>query len=73
MKYLLGLFMLVLLASCNVTNRKYRIHNGSMDYYTDNYTKDGNCVRFQYDPCGCGQEKLETVIICGNYTITTLK
>jgi hypothetical protein len=52
--------------------KKYKyeiVSGGSQHYYTTEYTKtqDG-CITFQKH-CDCGGDELETVVLCGTYTI----
>lgn len=60
---------LLFLASCSNTDTKYKIEADGGAYYTDSYSSSGNCITFQHD-CGCGSEKMESVTVCGTYTIT---
>lgn len=73
MKKVLALLLVASLSSCVMNNTKYRIESNGTTYYTDSYTSNGNgCINFQNKNCACGENKTETVTICGTYTITDL-
>jgi hypothetical protein len=61
---------IVFLAKGERSSYKYEIVDANKQHYrTLAYTKgpDG-CITFQKS-CGCGDNELETVILCGTYTI----
>ena len=58
-----------LLVSKEEKSYKYIITSGKQSFKTISYTKgDDGCITFQKE-CGCGGEELETVVLCGTYTI----
>jgi hypothetical protein len=62
--------LIVFLAGREKKKYKYEIVDGNrVHYYTTSYTKgqDG-CITFQKF-CQCGSDELETVVLCGTYTI----
>lgn len=72
MKKVLVLILVVSLSSCVMRDAKYRIESGKDIHYTSNYNKNSEgCITFQ-ENCGCGSDKLQTVTMCGTYTITEL-
>jgi hypothetical protein len=62
--------LVVFLAKNEKSQYKYEIVDGNGHHYrTLSYTKGSDgCITFQKS-CGCGDNELETVVLCGTYTI----
>ena len=59
--------------SCNYDYKYLILDNRGIDYYTNHYyqNEDG-CIIFNNKP-GENDSQVESIIICGNYTIKNLK
>ena len=64
--------LLVLVTSCSIKDYKYRVDTPDTYFYTDSYTVKDGCITFQEDCSDCNESGVQTMV-CGSYTITTLK
>lgn len=64
--------LLVLITSCSTKDYKYRVDTPDTYFYTDSYTVKDGCITFQEDCSDCSESGVQTMV-CGSYTITTLK
>ena len=72
-KIIVALFIAISLASCVTEDAKYKIITGHSAYYTKKYRKEGDCIYFNDISCGCEEDELNEMMICGNYTIRGIR